>query len=89
MNFIKGSHKTVYNYKKTEETNAVLLQEVLLDENEHDDDSYYYVNSMKAGECSIHADLLIHGSKTNISKQVCSPSISVVFAVQTHKIKQV
>ncbi len=69
MNFIKGSHKTVYNYKKTEETNAVLLQEVLLDENEHDDDSYYYVNSMKAGECSIHADLLIHGSKPNISNR--------------------
>ncbi len=65
MKFIPGSHHYGHlTYKMTEDSgNNVLNQEV---ENAEGIGPQVY-NELQAGECSIHSDLLLHGSEANSS----------------------
>lgn len=61
LQFVPGSHREPRPAKTTDQKAAVLNVEVETDGEEK------YVNAMRAGEASIHADLLIHGSEPNVS----------------------
>jgi hypothetical protein len=67
MKFIPGSHHHGHlTYKMTEDSGSnVLNQEV---ENAEGIGQPVY-DELKAGECSIHSDLLLHGSEANMSKR--------------------
>lgn len=82
MEFLPGSHKIgPLPWKVTEKKNPVLNQEILGLEKF----SKPYLNILKAGDFSLHADMIAHGSLPNVSNRrrcgltirYCNPSQTI------------